>query len=148
IEPPPETQDPAALRAWAEGLTPAFEPLLTPTVAVLFAAGVLVTVVLAVVAYTVISAGQLSAVAASLRDERGLVGGIAGARSRWLTFLGLYVAELLLWIGVIALGSLAVGAAFLANPFLGAAVAVAALLVGFVALALVRILFAFAPVAV
>jgi hypothetical protein len=148
VEPPPETQDPEALRTWAEGLTPAFEPLLTPTVAVLFAAGTLVTAALAVLAYAGISAGQLSAVIAALRDERGLVGGIAGAKSRWLTFLGLYVAELLLWVGAVALGSIAVGAAFLANPFLGAAVAVAALLVGFVALALVRVLFAFAPVAV
>ncbi|WP_143415526.1 DUF373 family protein, partial [Halorubrum sp. SD612] len=148
VEPPPDTQDPEALQAWAEGLTPAFEPLLTPTVGVLFAAGVLLTVGLAILAYAVVSAGQLSAVIASLRDERGLVGGIAGARSRWLTFLGLYVAELLLWVAVLALGSIAVGAAFLANPFLGAAVAVGALLVGFVALALVRILFAFAPVAV
>ncbi|GAA0723568.1 putative membrane protein SpoIIM required for sporulation [Halorubrum trapanicum] len=148
IEPPPETQDPEALQAWAEGLAPAFEPLLTQTVGILFTAGVLVTVLLSILVYAVVSAGQLSAVIASLRDERGLVGGIAGARSRWLTFLGLYVAELLLWIGVVALGSIAVGAAFLANPFLGAAVAVAALLVGFVALVLVRILFAFAPVAV
>lgn len=147
-EPPPETQDPEALRAWGEGVAPAFEPLATPTVATLVAAGVLVTVALAVLAYAAISAGQLSAVIASLRDERGLVGGIAGARSRWLTFLGLYVAELLLWVAVVALGSIAVGAAFLANPFLGAAVAVGVLLVGFAAVALVRILFAFAPVAV
>ncbi|MDB9300446.1 stage II sporulation protein M [Halorubrum ezzemoulense] len=148
VEPPPETQDPEALQAWAEGLGPAFEPLLTPTVVVLFAGGVLLAVALSVLAYAVVSAGQLSAVAASLRDDRGLVAGIAGARSRWLTFLGLYVAELILWIGVVALGLIAVGAAFLANPFLGAAVAIGALLAGFVALALVRILFAFAPAAV
>ncbi|GAA0548333.1 stage II sporulation protein M [Halorubrum ejinorense] len=148
LEPPPETQDPAALEAWAEGVTPAFEPLLTPTVGILFVGGVLVTAALGLFAYTVISAGQLSAVVATLRRERALVGGIAGARSRWPTFLGLYVAELLLWVGVIALGALAVGAAFLANPFLGAAVAIAALLVGFVAVMLVRVLFAFAPVAV
>ena len=148
IEPPPETQDPEALRAWFEGVTPAFEPLLTPTVGFLFIAGVLVTVVLAILTYAVVSAGQLSAAVAVLRSERGLVGGIAGARSRWLTFLGLYVAELLLWVGVVALGSIAAAAAFLANPLLGAAVAVAALLVGFVAVVLVRVLFAFAPVAV
>ena len=148
IEPPPETQDPEALQAWAEGLRPAFEPLLTPTVAVLFTAGVLVTVVLAVLTYAAVSAGQLSAVIGTLRRERGLTAGIAGARSRWPTFLGLYVAELLLWIAVIALGSIATAAAFLANPFLGAAVAVAALLAGFVAVVLVRVLFAFAPVAV
>jgi len=148
VEPPPETQDPEALRAWAETVAPAFEPLVTPTVGALFAAGVLVTVGLAIGSYAVVSAGQLSAVISALRDERGLVGGIAGVRSRWLTFLGLYVAELFVWAGVIALGSVAVGAAFLANPFFGAAVAVAALLVGFVALALVRIWFAFAPVAV
>jgi uncharacterized membrane protein SpoIIM required for sporulation len=148
VEPPPETQDPEALQAWADGLTPAFEPLLTPTVVLLFTAGVVATAAIAILAYAVVSAGQLSAVIAALRDEHGLVGGIAGARSRWLTFLGLYVAELLLWVGVVALGSIAVGAAFLANPFLGAAVAVGGLLVGFVALAFVRTLFAFAPVAV
>jgi len=100
------------------------EPLVTPTVVALVAAGVVATVALAALSYAVVSAGQLSAVFARLRGERGLVAGIAGAKGHWTTFLGLYLTELLLWVGVIALGSVAVGAAFLANPFVGAAVTV------------------------
>ena len=145
---PPDTQDPEAVRAWSESLTPAVEPLVTPTVVTLVAAGVVATVALAALSYAVASAGQLSAAFARLRGERGLVAGIAGARGRWATFLGLYLAELLLWVGVVALGSVAVGAAFLANPFVGAAVGVGAVLGGFVALAFVRVVFAFAPAAV
>lgn len=145
---PPDTQDPEAFRMWAESVAPAVESLVSPTAVVLLAAGTLVSVLLAVLTYAAVSAGQMSAVVARLRRERGLTAGIVGVRDRWLTFLGLYVAEALLWIGVILLGSVAIAVGFAVNPFLGAAVALVVLLVGVVSLLLVRIVFAFASPAI
>ena len=145
---PPEVEDPEALEQWVEGVLPAFEPLFSLTAGILLVAGVIVTVLFAILAYAAISAGQMSAVIARLRGERGLTAGIAGVRDRWLTFLGLYLAEFLLWVGVILLGSLAVGVAFVINPFLGAVVALGAFLLGAVVLAAIRIIFAFAPAAI
>ncbi|MDZ5812135.1 stage II sporulation protein M [Halorubrum sp. AD140] len=145
---PPDPEDPDALQAWGESLAPALEPLASPTAIALIVAGAAATVAIAVLTYAAVSAGQMSAVVARLRDERGLTAGIAGVRDRWLTFLGIYVAELLLWAGVLLLGGLAIGAAFLVDPFLGAAAALFVLLVGFLVLLVVRVLFAFAPAAV
>ncbi|WP_418284082.1 stage II sporulation protein M [Halorubrum sp. DTA46] len=145
---PPDVEDPEAVQAWGESLAPALEPLASPTALLLITAGTAATVVIALLAYAAVSAGQMSAVVARLRDERGLTAGIAGVRRRWLTFLGLYLAEFLLWIAVLVFASVAVALAFLVNPFAGAAVALVTLLVGFVVLLAVRILFAFAPSAV
>ena len=145
---PPTTQEPEAVQAWAESVAPAFEPLASPTAILLVTAGIAATVLLATLTYAAVSAGQMSAVAGRLRGGRGLTAGIAGVRGRWLTFLGLYVAEILLWIGVSLLAGLVVAVAFLVTPLLGAAVALFALLVGLVVLLLVRAVFAFAPAAV
>jgi len=145
---PPDAEDPEALEAWVDGLLPALEPLASPTALALVTAGFLAFVLLAILSYAAVSAGQMSAVVARLRDERGLTAGIAGVRERWLTFLGLYLAEFLLWIAVLVFGSIAIAIAFLANPFVGAAVALGVLLVGLVTLLAVRVVFAFAPAAV
>jgi len=145
---PPDSEDPEALEAWVDGLLPALEPLASPTALALVTAGFLAFVLLAILSYAAVSAGQMSAVVARLRDERGLTAGIAGVRERWLTFLGLYLAEFLLWIAVLVFGSIAIAIAFLANPFVGAAVALGVLLVGLVTLLAVRVVFAFAPAAV
>ncbi|MBP1923385.1 putative membrane protein SpoIIM required for sporulation [Halorubrum alkaliphilum] len=145
---PPDAENPEAIEQWAEGLLPAFEPLFSLTAGLLLVTGVIATVLLAILAYAAISAGQMSAVVARLRDERGLTAGIAGTRDRWLTFLGLYLAEFLLWVGVLLLASLVVGVAFVVNPFLGAIVALGAFLLGAVVLVAVRIVFAFAPAAI
>ncbi|PHQ38335.1 hypothetical protein DJ69_12295 [Halorubrum persicum] len=145
---PPDTQDPEAVQAWAEGVAPALEPLASPTAILLLTLGTAATLLLAILTYAAVSAGQMSAVAGRVRGGRGLTAGIAGVRGRWLTFLGLYVAEVLLWAGVLLLAGVAVGGASLVNPFLGALVALVALLVGLVVLLLVRAVFAFAPAAV
>ena len=79
---PPDVEDPEALERWAEGLIPAFEPLLTPTAGALLVTGLLATVLLAILTYAAVSAGQMSAVVARLRSERGLTAGIAGVRER------------------------------------------------------------------
>ncbi|AZQ13635.1 stage II sporulation protein M [Halorubrum sp. PV6] len=145
---PPETQDPEALQAWAESIGPALEPLASPTAVLLVTAGTVATLLLAVLTYAAVSAGQMSAVAGRIRGQRGLTAGIDGVRRRWVTFLGLYVAEFVVWAGVVSLAAVAVGGAFLVNPFLGAAVALFGLLVVLVVLLAVRAVFAFAPSAV
>ena len=145
---PPDPEDPEAIEAWAEGLLPALEPLASPTAVALVAAGGLAFVLLAILSYAAVSAGQMSAVVARLRSERGLSAGIAGVRDRWLTFLGLYVAEFLLWVAVLVFASIAVALAFLVNPFVGAVAALGVFLVTLVALLAVRIVFAFAPAAI
>ncbi len=145
---PPDPEDPDAIERWVEGIAPAVEPLVTPTAVALLVGGVAVTALLAIVTYTAVSAGRMSAVIARLRGERGLTAGIAGVREHWVAFLGLYVAEFLLWAGVLLLASVAVGVAFAVSPLLGAVVALGALLVGVVVLVAVRIVFAFAPAAV
>ena len=141
-------ENPDAVEQWAEQLLPIIETVFSPTTIALLVVGVVLTVLLAAFSYAAVSAGQMTAVLARLRSERGLTAGIAGVRDHWLTFLGLYLAEILLWIGVLLLASLAVTAAFLVNPVLGALVALAALLVGLFVLLGIRILFAFAPAAV
>ena len=145
---PPETQDPEALQAWAESIGPALEPLASPTAVLLVTAGTVTTLLMAALTYAAVSAGQMSAVAGRVRGERGLTAGIDGVRRRWVTFLGLYVAEFVVWAGVVSLAAVAVGGAFLVNPFLGAAVALFGLLVALVVLLAVRAVFAFAPSAV
>ncbi|WP_418282908.1 stage II sporulation protein M [Halorubrum sp. DTA98] len=157
--PPVESDDPAAFERWMEqnpdaveqwvgGLLPVFEALFTPTTIALVTAGIVSAVLLAVLSYAAVSAGQMSAVFGRLRSERGLSAGIAGVREHWLSFLALYVVEFLLWTGVLLLASLAVGVAFLVEPLLGAAVALGAFLVVLVVLLGVRIVFAFAPAAI
>jgi len=147
-EPDPDAFDEAAFEAWVEGLIPVLDPLLSPLAGVLLVVGIGASVLLAIGSYAAISAGQMRAVFARLRSERGLTAGIIGVRRHWLTFLGLYLSEFALWIGVILLGSLAILVAFVINPFVGAAVALGVFLIGFIVLVAIRILFAFAPAAV
>lgn len=146
---PPDFEDPEAVERWAEAIAPALEPLVSPTAVALVAVGSAAALLISVLAYAAVSAGQMSAVFARLRGARGLTAGIAGVRDRWLTFLGLYVAEFLLWVGVLLLAGVAVGVASLVGgPLVGAVVGLGALLVGGTALVLVRIVFAFAPAAI
>ena len=141
-------ENPDAVEQWAEGLLPVIDAVFTPTTIALLVIGVVLTVLFAVLSYAAVSAGQMNAVFARLRSERGLTAGIAGVRAHWLTFLGLYLAEIVLWIGVLLLASLAVTVAFLVDPLLGALAALVAFLVVLFVLLGIRILFAFAPAAV
>ena len=146
---PPDVENQEALEQWSREIGPAIEPLVSPTAVALVGGGVVAAVLLAAVVYAAASAGQMTAAFARLRGERGLTAGIGGVRTRWLTFLGLYLAEALLWIGVILLAGLAVGVASLVGgPILGAVVALGGLLVGAAALVSVRIVFAFASAAI
>ena len=150
--PSPDVQDVDALEAWLGELWPAFDPLVTPTTMLLLAATILLTIVGFGVLTALVSAGQLAACHGRLRNDRGLVTGIAGARGYWLRFLGLYLLELLLWIvAVVAVGvpaALVAGAVAFIQPVLAVLVGLLGALLVVVAVLAVRVLFAFAPVAV
>lgn len=153
-EPPDPDTDPEAFDAWAEEVAPLAEQLLPLELQLLTAAVILGSIVLAITLYAAVSAAQLSACYGRLRDDRGLVIGLAGAGRFWLRFVGLYLLEIAAWlaVGTIALvGAVLVGAVL--APATGAGVAAVVvvlptLLVAAVAVAAIRAVFAFAPVAV
>ncbi|ELY82400.1 stage II sporulation protein M [Natrinema gari] len=152
LDPPPT--DPEAFDAWASGLEPLFDQILTPPLLALAAMTVVVSIVLFALLSAAVAAGQLAACYGRLRSDRGLVAGFAGARRYWLRFLGLFVLEAVCW--VVVLVAVGIGAALLAGAVLlatgsevgPALVALFAGLVAIVLLVAVRALFAFAPVAI
>lgn len=147
VSPPPPDADPDAVAVWVDELLPALEVLVTPTVVGSLAVTVLATLLVWVVLYAAVAAGQLAACSARLRDERGLLAGIEGARSHWVTFLGLFVLEATLWLVLAAAAALAVAVAAAGPPVAGLA-AIVVLPLWISALGAVRAVFAFAPVVV
>ncbi|PCR91720.1 stage II sporulation protein M [Natrinema ejinorense] len=156
LEPPPTdpNADPEAVEAWATGLEPIVEQLLTPPLAALAVVTIVVSLLLFVLLTAAVAAGQLAACYGRLRDDRGLVAGLAGARRYWPRFLGLFVLEVLCWMAILATvgigAALIAGVASLAAESMGVAVLVVglAIVVAIVPLVLVRALFAFASVAI
>ncbi|MFC4990137.1 stage II sporulation protein M [Saliphagus infecundisoli] len=154
LESEPPANDPDAVAEWSENLFSALEPLFTPGTTAVLILAVLLTVAVIVVLYAGVTAGRLAACRARLRGERGLVAGIAGVRRYWLSILGLYLLEILAWIGVTigvgVLASLATGVtvAGVGDPIVAAFVGLLGGLLWLVAVLVVRALFAFAPVAV
>ncbi|MFC4542789.1 stage II sporulation protein M [Halosolutus amylolyticus] len=152
LEPPDPEAEPEAFEAWASGLEPIVEQLFTPAIGALVAVTLLVSLLVLLVLYAIVGAAQMTACYGRLRNERGLIAGLAGGRRYWLRFLGLYLLEVVLWLVV---AGAVVGATVLLGGVAGAAIGPAAvlvvlpaLLVGFLAIAAVRAVFAFAPVAV
>ncbi|AEH36636.1 protein of unknown function DUF95 transmembrane [Halopiger xanaduensis SH-6] len=126
---------------------------MTPTTIAIVLVAILLVLLVAAVAWPYVTAGQLSASYARLRDERGVDAGFAGARRHWLRFLGLFVLEFLLWAVLLVGGgiAIAIAAGGLSAAGVGAFGILVSLLVALlliVALAAVRALFAFAPVAI
>ncbi|WP_222917964.1 stage II sporulation protein M [Natrinema sp. SYSU A 869] len=156
LDPPPTdpTTDPEEFDAWASGLEPILDQILTPPLLALAAVTVVGSIVLFVLLSAAVSAGQLAACYGRLRNDRGLVAGLVGARRYWLRFFGLFVLEFLCWS--IVLVTAGIGAALFAGAVsiatgstLGSVlVALLAGLVAVVILVVVRALFAFAPVAI
>lgn len=145
---PPDPQNPEAFSQWMEGLEPVLEPIATPTVAGLLLAGLGLTLVFAVLLGAVASAARFATVAAVLRGERGLPAGVAGVRRHWLSYLGLYVLELVLWIVVTVVAVAPVVVGFAVSPVLGALVAIVAFSGWLLAVVAIRAVFAFAQPAV
>jgi uncharacterized membrane protein SpoIIM required for sporulation len=153
-EAPDPESDPEAFEAWMEELLPIVQQLLPFEVGIFLFGTILLTVALGIVLFAAVSAGQLAACYGRLRDDRGLVIGLAGARRFWLRFLGLYVLEFVLWVVV---GSLAIASMALLGGVLAAAagtglvallVVLPALFFAVVVVATIRAVFAFAPVAI
>jgi uncharacterized membrane protein SpoIIM required for sporulation len=152
--PPDPEAEPDAFGAWMADLGQVLDPLVTPVTELIAWGMVILSVIATIALFGAISAGQLSACYGRLRDDRGLVIGLAGARRFWLRFIGLYLLELVLWIVaglILVAGAVLVGAvlAAVAGTELVAVVVVLPLLL-FVALvfAAIRAVFAFAPAAI
>lgn len=147
-DPPDPETDPEAFLEWAESLQPVVESVVTPTSVGLMILTLTVTIIGMIVLTAAVTAGQIGAVYATLRSERGNVGGIAAFRQYWLQFVGLFLLELILFVTVSAIlfGIVALTA------FVSLALALfVAIFAGLLWLGLVlgfRALFAFAPVAV
>ncbi|TYL38513.1 stage II sporulation protein M [Natronococcus pandeyae] len=154
LDPPDPEAEPDAFDAWAEGLVPLLEQLITFELGLLVLVTIAATVVSGIGLFAVISAGQLAACYGRLRDDRGLLVGLAGARRFWLRFAGLYVLEFVLWIlvfGLIAIGVALFGAVLTAVTGTGLATILVGLPAVFLAgllVVVIRAVFAFAPVAI
>ncbi|MHC3439632.1 stage II sporulation protein M [Natrialbaceae archaeon A-gly3] len=149
--PDPESEE--AMEEWLAEVEPVLELAVTPTTVILFALGVVTMVVGLILLYAVASAGQIGTCDGRLEGDRGLTAGIAGARKYWLSFLGLYVLEIALWIGTglaVAIAvAMFVGATAAAGAgAIGLLVALPAVLAWIALVAVIRAIFAFAPVAV
>ncbi|WP_408957747.1 stage II sporulation protein M [Natrinema sp. 74] len=152
--PPSASADPEAFEAWASGLDPIVDQLAAPPLFALAAGAALISFLLFVGLTAVVAAGQLATCYSRLRDNRGLLAGLDGARRYWLRFLGLFVLEFICWAvvltGIGIMTALMAGVAAITGGSSAAAVPVV-LLAGVVALAIllpIRAVFAFAPVAV
>ncbi|WP_254765922.1 stage II sporulation protein M [Salinilacihabitans rarus] len=150
--PPDPEAEPAAFAEWSEAIAPALDPLFSPVVAVILVGSVLATVLVAAVLSAVVSAGELAACDGRLRGGRGLTAGIVGVRRYWPRFLGLAVLELALWIAATAALVALVAVVFVPLSLLSGSVALFVVLLAvppwLALVAVVRALFALAPVAV
>ena len=148
LTPPDPNADSEAFAAWADGIGPALEPLVTPAVVVSLAVGFLLTLLVILALGPILAAGHLATCHARLRGRRGLTAGIAGVRRHWSTFLGLYVFEAVVWAGA-SLGVLvAVVVGSGVDPLVGALLGAFAALVWLAVVAATRAVFALAHVAV
>lgn len=154
LEPPDPETEPEAFADWLEGVTPLLETLFPPAVVATLLLSGIAALVIGVGLYAVVGAAQLAACDARLRDERGLVAAIGGARRHWLSFLGLYLLEIVLWlaaavaVGLVAVPAAGAAAAATGEPILAVPVVLLGVLAWLAVVAVVRALFAFAPVAV
>lgn len=153
--PDPESEE--ELVEWGSEVGGMLDPILTTTdqwvVGGLLVLAIGGTLLVTVVLSAAITGGQLATCFARLRDKRGIVAGIRGARRYWTTFLGLFVLEIILWGGSAVIIGLVVGGIILVAPSNGSL-----LLTGFLAvlgvagwllvIVLVRSCFAFSYVAV
>ncbi len=152
VEPPDPEADPDAFADYVVELTAVLEPLATPVAGGLVVLTLLVTILASVVLSAAVSAGQIGASLGALRDRRAAVDGVAGVRNHWLTFLGLVILEILLWLATAAAVATVVAIGAFALTTAGAApVAALVLVFGILAWlavgAVIRAVFAFAPVA-
>jgi uncharacterized membrane protein SpoIIM required for sporulation len=148
LGPPPQNGDPAAVEAWMADVQSILEIAMTPTTLAILGVSLLLAVVAAVVLSVVATAAQLSASYARLRDERGSVAAIRGAKRHWLSVFGVRLIEAVLWVVIVGTVAGALAAAVSVSTLLGGLLALVVAPVALLALVAVRAVFAFAPVAV
>ena len=149
FEPPPEDEEDAeAVLVWFEDLLELLELAFPPTVLAILGATFLLAVVASLVLYALVSAAQLGACHARLREDRGLIGGIGTVRQHWLPFVGLHVLEAIVQLVVFLAGLSVVVAAGLIDPALGLLAFLVVLPFWTIIFLLVRAVMAFAPVAI
>lgn len=148
LEPPGPDAEVDAMTAWVEAITPLLELLFPPAVIAILGLSLLLAILVTMGLNAGVGAGQMATCYARLRDERGLTAGLAGIRRYWLTFLGLVLVEVALWLLVsgtaLGLGILA----FALHAIVGALVLVIILPVWLMTVLLIRAVFAFTPAAV
>ncbi|ARS89035.1 stage II sporulation protein M [Natrarchaeobaculum aegyptiacum] len=151
-EMPDPEGDPEAFGDWIVEFGDALEPLLTLPLSLLLGLAAIVYVGVFLIATAVVAGGQLATCHARLQNRRGTTAGIAGFRRYGVRFVLLYVLEIVLWIVVttlVFLPVLFIAVLFaLANPIVAVLVALLGVMVWVALIAVVRALFAFAPVAV
>jgi uncharacterized membrane protein SpoIIM required for sporulation len=140
------TADPTATPDLPPDLQAAIEGLVTPTTALLFLGGVLLTLLAALVAQAAGSAVTLSGIRGALDDADPVRAGLAGL-SRTGTFLGVWLVRVAL-LGLVTGALLAVGGLATGLGPAGALVAGLAFLVWVAAVGLVLLALAFAGQAV
>lgn len=146
-EPPGPEASQDEMLEWSEQAAAAFDPLITLPSVGLLAVTILGILLSALLFTAIVSAGQLATCFARLRDERGMVAGIAGVRKFWLRMTGLYLLEFVLWI-VLTVSVLAiVGLAAIFSVVLAIFVGIFAGFGWLIGAVVIRAIFVFAPVA-
>ena len=145
---PPDVEDEEAFNEWAESLEPLFELIITPTSVIVLLLTLLLTIVLGLCLYAIVTAGQLAACFGGLRDRSAAMAGIIGIRGNWISILGLFVLEFFLWIVITGIALTIVLIAAALSLVLALFVGIVAFFVWLFAGIVIRAIFAFAPVAV
>lgn len=147
-EPPDPEADPEGFLTWIESVAEVGEILLTVTSVGVLLVTVAATIVLVVVLTAIVNAGQIAACYAVLRQNDAANHGVRGIGQWWRRFIGLYVLEIVLWIGLTIGVIIVVAAAAAASPILGIFVGIFAILAWMAGAVAIRATFVFAPVAI
>lgn len=147
LSPPDPEAGEEAIEEWLFEIEPILVELFSPVVLIIILLSLVGTVVLGLLLYAAVSAGQYAVCAGLMAGRDGLEAGIAGTRSHWLGMLGLYLLEAAIWIAVAFLALLAITVTALVSPILGLLVGLIVAVFSLVLLAVVRVVFAFAPLA-
>lgn len=148
LQPPDPETEPEAFSAWVEGLQPALEPLVSPVVVGVLVVSLVLAVLFALVLASAVSAAQLGACHARLRNRRGTTAAIGALHRHWVTFLGAFLLEGLIWAVALLVAVTSVGVAFALAPLVGVVFGALVLPVVLAIVVVTRAVFAFVPVTV
>ena len=147
-DPPDPETDPEAFVEWAEGLQPLIETVVTPTSAGILLITLALTLVGMLILTAAVTAGQFGTCFGLLQGENGIIRGIAGFRQHWVSFVGLFVLELFLWVVVTGVFVSIVAVAALLSLVLALFVGIISFFLWLGIVVAIRALFVFAPVSI